>query len=234
MIHPQKLSALSTEQLSKELAHGGVSLRVPPFVMHITSPIPVVAEGLMALYGQHELIRDPAAFTDFPVSVTSEWRFFKRVCVFAMDGFQPFTPLAYGEAYAFLEWGMNWCITSHGHSWLTIHSAVLEKNGGGDQYIRPVAFRGSEMMAVSAQHNKIHVAIATWNWPSMSWVRSASASAASLRCTGSSKTARALLNAKAWARPMKPVPIKPIPSSRIAVVLWIIVFRKAINGIKIL
>ncbi len=45
--------------------------------------------------------------------------------------------------------------------------AVLEKNGGGDQYVRPVAFRGSEMMAVSAQHNKIHVAIATWNWPSM-------------------------------------------------------------------
>jgi len=44
---------------------------------------------------------------------------------------------------------------------------VVAKNGGGDQYIRPVAFRGSEMMAVSAQHNKIHVAIATWNWPSM-------------------------------------------------------------------
>jgi len=44
---------------------------------------------------------------------------------------------------------------------------VLALNGGGDQYIRPVAFRGSEMMAVSAQNNKIHVAIATWNWPSM-------------------------------------------------------------------
>lgn len=44
---------------------------------------------------------------------------------------------------------------------------VLALNGGGDQYIRPVAFRGSEMMAVSAQNNQIHVAIATWNWPSM-------------------------------------------------------------------
>jgi branched-chain amino acid aminotransferase len=44
---------------------------------------------------------------------------------------------------------------------------VLAKNGGGDQYVRPVAWRGSEMMAVAAQHNKIHVAIATWNWPSM-------------------------------------------------------------------
>ncbi|MET0606098.1 MAG: branched-chain amino acid aminotransferase [Beijerinckiaceae bacterium] len=44
---------------------------------------------------------------------------------------------------------------------------VLEKNGQTDAYVRPVAWRGSEMMAVSAQHNKIHVAIATWVWPSM-------------------------------------------------------------------
>lgn len=44
---------------------------------------------------------------------------------------------------------------------------VVELNGGGDQYVRPVAWRGSEMMAVSAQHNRIHVAIATWAWPSM-------------------------------------------------------------------
>jgi branched-chain amino acid aminotransferase len=35
-----------------------------------------------------------------------------------------------------------------------------------DGYIRPVAFRGSEMMAVSAQNTKIHVAIACWPWPS--------------------------------------------------------------------
>ena len=35
-----------------------------------------------------------------------------------------------------------------------------------DGYVRPVAFRGSEMMAVSAQATKIHVAIAVWQWPS--------------------------------------------------------------------
>ncbi|MAV82495.1 MAG: branched-chain amino acid aminotransferase [Pelagibacteraceae bacterium] len=33
-------------------------------------------------------------------------------------------------------------------------------------YIRPVIWRGSEMMAISAQKNKINVAIATWEWPS--------------------------------------------------------------------
>ncbi len=31
-------------------------------------------------------------------------------------------------------------------------------------YIRPVAWRGSEMMGVSAQNNTIHVAIAIWAW----------------------------------------------------------------------
>ena len=36
------------------------------------------------------------------------------------------------------------------------------KNG----YVRPVIWRGSEMMAISAQKNKIHVAIATWEWGS--------------------------------------------------------------------
>ena len=33
-------------------------------------------------------------------------------------------------------------------------------------YVRPVIWRGSEMMAISAQKNKIHVAIATWDWGS--------------------------------------------------------------------
>jgi len=43
---------------------------------------------------------------------------------------------------------------------------VLEKNGQQDAYVRPVAWRGSEQMGVSAQNNKIHLAIATWQWPS--------------------------------------------------------------------
>ena len=33
-------------------------------------------------------------------------------------------------------------------------------------YVRPFVWRGSEMMAISAQKNKIHVAIATWEWGS--------------------------------------------------------------------
>jgi branched-chain amino acid aminotransferase len=43
---------------------------------------------------------------------------------------------------------------------------VLEKSGMRDAYLRPVAWRGSEMMGVAAQSNKIHLAIAAWEWPS--------------------------------------------------------------------
>ncbi len=43
---------------------------------------------------------------------------------------------------------------------------VVDKNGKKDAYVRPIAWRGSEMMGVSAQSNTIHLAIASWEWPS--------------------------------------------------------------------
>lgn len=42
---------------------------------------------------------------------------------------------------------------------------VVRANTIVDGYLRPVAWRGSEMMGVSAQHNTIHLAIAVWEWP---------------------------------------------------------------------
>ena len=43
---------------------------------------------------------------------------------------------------------------------------VISVQGVSNGYVRPVAWRGSEMMAISAQQTKIHVAIATWEWGS--------------------------------------------------------------------
>ncbi len=44
---------------------------------------------------------------------------------------------------------------------------MVKANGIGDVYVRPVAWRGSEMMAVAAQNAMVHVAVAAWQWPSM-------------------------------------------------------------------
>lgn len=43
---------------------------------------------------------------------------------------------------------------------------LLKRQNLVDAYIRPIAWRGSEMMGVSAQRNTINVAIAAWAWPS--------------------------------------------------------------------
>ncbi|MFO0991684.1 MAG: branched-chain amino acid aminotransferase [Hyphomicrobiales bacterium] len=42
---------------------------------------------------------------------------------------------------------------------------TLKRQGFVDAYVRPIAFRGSEMMGVAAQSAKINVAIAIWQWP---------------------------------------------------------------------
>jgi len=44
--------------------------------------------------------------------------------------------------------------------------ATCAKNGLTDCYIRPIAWRGSEIMGVAAQASRIHLAIAVWEWPS--------------------------------------------------------------------
>ena len=45
-------------------------------------------------------------------------------------------------------------------------NATIKANNIVEGYVRPVAWRGSEMMGVAAQTSKIRVAIATWSWPS--------------------------------------------------------------------
>ena len=43
---------------------------------------------------------------------------------------------------------------------------TIKANGIVDGYVRPIAWRGSEMMGVAAQANRIQLAIACWGWPS--------------------------------------------------------------------
>lgn len=43
---------------------------------------------------------------------------------------------------------------------------LLKRQGFSDAYVRPIAWRGSESMGVSAQNNRINVAIAIWQWGS--------------------------------------------------------------------
>jgi len=43
---------------------------------------------------------------------------------------------------------------------------LLRRQGFQDAYVRPIAWRGSESLGVSAPANRINLAIAIWQWPS--------------------------------------------------------------------
>ena len=124
-----KLAELSQSNLNHQLQRG-LSLQTGSFVVKIKSSIPAVARGLALLYAEYPIIED--SFADFHVTISqpSTWRrYFKPQVLFGFEGVSPFSPLPYDQAFPMLEWGMNWCVTNHAHTYLSIHAAVLEKNG---------------------------------------------------------------------------------------------------------
>lgn len=42
---------------------------------------------------------------------------------------------------------------------------LIRRQGIGNGYVRPVAWRGSEQISVSSGDSSVHVALATWEWP---------------------------------------------------------------------
>jgi branched-chain amino acid aminotransferase len=66
--------------------------------------------------------------------------------------------------YSAKKMGMNVPYSTDEINKATKEIVNIQKTQNG--YIRPIIWRGSEMMAISAQKNKINVAIATWEWGS--------------------------------------------------------------------
>lgn len=126
---PRRLGELSPAEVRVRL-RTGLALATGPFVFRIVSRLPQVATNLHRLYADFPLAAGP--FADFHVRVdpvAGPRRWFKPQAQFWLDGLTPFKPLPLDQAYAMLEWGMNWCIAGHAHHYLMLHAAVLERAG---------------------------------------------------------------------------------------------------------
>ncbi|MDZ7592807.1 MAG: HprK-related kinase A [Rubrivivax sp.] len=109
----------------------GLTLQTGPFRFRIQSAEPGVARGLATLYAGFPLGGDEG-LRDFHVSVDrvpGPRRWLRPQIEFLHDGQAPFKPLPADQAFAMLEWGMNWCIATRAHHYLLLHAAVLERNG---------------------------------------------------------------------------------------------------------
>ena len=126
-----KISEFSEYELARRLRYGELLIDLAPFTARIKSNIPTLAEDISAIYADFDTF-SPDIFADFHVEVSREkglssW--FKPGAVFKADGRPFFVPLTVAQAFACLEWGLNWCVTANMHNFLILHAAVIERGG---------------------------------------------------------------------------------------------------------
>lgn len=128
------IAVVSKVDYAKRLADPGLIVNSGPFKFLIRSSIPTVAHNLSCLYSDFSRFdtSSSASFFDFHVSIdppNALRRLFFKQAQFYLDGRLVFNPFPLRHATAMLEWGMNWCVSTQVHTYLSIHAAVIEKNG---------------------------------------------------------------------------------------------------------
>jgi len=114
------------------VAGDGVGIRVGPFDVLFRIRVEGVAEPFHALYREHPLLDRARVFScHLDLSeVRSWWPRPHRKVRFMVDGQQPHDDMPAGQGLAVLEWGLNLVIALRFQSFLMLHAAVLERNGG--------------------------------------------------------------------------------------------------------
>lgn len=122
------LKHLRKEDFNERLSRGELALRIGPYVYQMQTNLPSVSAGIHTLYGDF-LLADPAEFVDFNISMVSKGLLHRarREAEFLFDRRRQFQAIPCGQAYAFLEWGMNWCISVQSNEYLKLHAAVVSR-----------------------------------------------------------------------------------------------------------
>lgn len=125
-----KLADISLSKVQALLHSNGLFLQTGRFVTRLKSHVEQLAEDIILLYGDTPFIAD--GFVDFEVELKVAGglrKLFRPQVSFLFNGQSPFAPLPLAQSLPLLEWGLNWCVSSHYHQKLVIHAAVVEKKG---------------------------------------------------------------------------------------------------------
>lgn len=130
------LKDLGTTEFGKRLAAGDLALHVGPYIYNLQSNLPTIADGIFRLYADF-CLADPHAFIDYNVGLLRKglMQHLQNKAEFRFDHVNPFETVPVDQAYAFLEWGMNWCVSLHSNEYLKLHAGVVSKDG--DAVIMP-------------------------------------------------------------------------------------------------
>jgi HprK-related kinase A len=122
------LNHLRADDINQRLASGELALRIGPYVYKVQTNLPSVSAGINTLYGDFPLA-DPDEFVDFNIAMVSKGLLHRvrRQAEFLFDQRRQFEAIPRGQAYAFLEWGMNWCVSVQSNEYLKLHAAVVSR-----------------------------------------------------------------------------------------------------------
>ena len=126
----RRVGDLTFTELSQELNTWGIYVKVEPFLVRLTSGLSHVAEAFHYLYADYTV--QEKGIVDFDLGIKaprSVRRWIFKQAIFLLDGEPPFYPFPHRLATPLLEWGLNWCVSARVHQFLTLHAAVLEREG---------------------------------------------------------------------------------------------------------
>lgn len=132
----------------------GLCIRTGPFVVRVQTSLEAARENLGLMYADYPLAEEND-FADFHIRLTLPdglRRWLRPQVLFLFDGTRTFKPLPADQAFPMLEWGLNWCVSSHAHSYLMIHAAVLERHGHAVILPAPPGSGKSTLCAALTQH----------------------------------------------------------------------------------
>ncbi len=126
-----RVGDLPRAEVGARLRGPGLAWRTGPFQIRLRTELPALRDGIHLLYADHPQVPS-TAFCDGEIAlrqVRAAWGG-RRPLVQAWFDQQPvFDPVPLGHALSLLEWMLNWFIAAHGHHFLTVHAATLERHG---------------------------------------------------------------------------------------------------------
>jgi len=133
-------------------------LDIRPFYIAVDTDFPLVIDNAMKMYGDRLSVRrNPNLLVDYSIDLTHAGglrRWWRPQVRFLCDHREPFKPLHANQAFAMMEWGINWTIAAHEVQYVIVHAAVLAK---GDKAVVFPAPPGSGKSTLTA-----HLAMNGW------------------------------------------------------------------------
>lgn len=127
----RRVGELDFEEFRRRLTGPGLGVRIGPFDVLVNVLVPSVHRPLHTLYAHYPVLEGDRVYS-MRVQLRSVWKRrppLRRLVRFTVDGRVLHEDLPLEQGLAVLEWGINLVVALRFPCFLTLHTAVLERNG---------------------------------------------------------------------------------------------------------